>query len=75
MGRKPRRCRPLTRQPVCDLPPDPTEVMRELQEIANTHPELADRMKRAVTLIAKQSAFTCDIINTVAGYRWPEVFE
>lgn len=64
-----------SRRSVCDLPPDPTQVMHDLQEIAVTHPELADRMKRAVLLISKQSAFVTDIQQTLIGYRWPEVLK
>ncbi len=64
----------MTRQPVCDLPPNPTEVMRELQEIANTHPELAERMNRAVTLIAKESSLLIDINRTIEASRFREIF-
>lgn len=60
---------------VCDLPPDPVEVHRRLQEIALTHPDLADDMKRAVSLLSKQSAFTIDIYRTLVGSRLVEHIE
>lgn len=64
-----------SRRAICDLPPDPVEVQRRLQEIARDHPEIADDLKRAVLLISKQSAFVTDIQQTLVGYRWPEVLK
>ena len=62
------------RRPVCDLPPDPTEVMRELQAIAQSHPELADAMKRASDMIGKETATIIDICRTLIGSRLTEHF-
>lgn len=64
-----------SRRAVCDLPPDPVDVQRELQEIAVTHPELADKVHRASALLGKQSAFVLDIYRTLAGSRLVEHIE
>lgn len=52
--------------------PDPVEVMRELQQLATAHPDLAPALNRAVFLISRQSAFTIDIYRTLIGSRLVE---
>ena len=66
-----RRSREVVRKPV----PDPIEVMRKLQQLANAHPEFEPTLREASDLIARQSAFTIDIYRDLIGSRLVEHIE
>ena len=57
----------ISRRSVCEQPPCPIEVMRELQQLARTHPEAARVLDRASDLIARQNATIIDVYRCLLG--------
>lgn len=60
---------------VCTPCPDPTDVLRELQEIARSHPALVAKLDRASVLISRQSAFIIDNYRALIATRLVEHLE
>ena len=63
------RAQEISRRSVCEQPPCPIEVMRELQQLARTHPEAARVLDRASDLIARQNATIIDVYRCLLGSR------
>lgn len=58
----------------CALPMNPVEAIRELQDMAQSHPDLADRLRPISNLIVSQNAVVIDFHRTLRASRLTEHF-
>lgn len=60
--------------PVCELPMNPIKAMSECQDIARSHPELADRLGEICKLIISQNALVLTVHQAMRHSRLTEHF-